>query len=532
MGICSAKSQNKQELKEQHEILPQQSPQLDPTSDAQRNQKSETNIPINKLGAQTSKQNLKGKMAPSPSTKPVKRMVWADQIIENSGQRGTLKTWISIKNAHFSKYYSVLNKEQSKCQIKLKEQLALVQHNLSGKIRVAEFIQKTLEGDQLVESIFKTQLNHPNLIKLDEIFQDASNYQIIHDFCNGGSLQQYLSNTVYTQQQAALILKQIIEIISYIHKLELNHNGLSLTSFQKYNQSNSNYIKLVDYKPIYVKKMISAKDNLMYLAPEAIMQPDIYTQERDIWSIGIMLYRMLSGQFPFKGSNKDELLQSIQKYQTFDEFDTESIPRTSVDFIKKLLRFDPKKRIKLNLALNDQWVKHNIEKSQVEQDQIVKQLDQNHPLSFLQCCFLQFMITTFQSDQEQSLYQIFGQFDINHDGKINRQELTQAYLKHCSNLQEVKEHVDSVFKGVDINRNGEIDFQEFLIGVIDRNILITIDNLKEAFRILSDVEGHISLAKMCQLYHNKKQQLKQQFSVYENNQINFKQFQELMFDAL
>ncbi|CAD8206137.1 unnamed protein product [Paramecium octaurelia] len=532
MGICSAKGKTKQELKEQHEILPQQSPQLDPTSDVQRNFKSETNITTNKLGAHSIKQNQKAKMAPSPSTKPIKRMVWADQIVENAGQRGTLKTWISIKNAHFSKYYSVLNKEQSKCRIKLNEQLALVQHNLSGKIRVAEFIQKTSEGDQLVESIIKTQLNHPNLIKLDEIFQDASNYQIIHDFCNGGSLQQYLSNTVYSQQQAALVLKQIVELISYIHNLELNHCGLSLQSFQKYNQSNSNYIKLVDYKAIYVKSMISTKDNLMFLAPEAILQPEIYTPERDTWSIGIMLYKMLSGQLPFRGSNKDELLQSIQKYQASDEFDTDTLPKTSVDFIKKFLRSDPKKRIKLNLALNDQWVRHNIEKSQAEQDQIVKQLDQNHALTFLQCCFMQFMITTFQSDQEQSLYQIFGQFDINHDGKINRQELTQAYLNHFSNLQEVKDHVETVFKGVDINRNGEIDFQEFLIGVIDRNSLITIDNLKEAFRILSDVEGYISLAKMQQLYHSKKQQLKQQFAAYENNQINFKQFQDLMFDAL
>ncbi|CAD8124287.1 unnamed protein product [Paramecium sonneborni] len=532
MGICSAKTKNNQELKEQQEIIPQQSPQLDPTQDVQRNHKSETNIKTNKLGTHSSNLNLKAKIVASPSAKPIKRMVWADQIIENSGQRGTLKTWISIKNVHFSKYYSVLNKEQSKCRIKFNEQMALVQHNLSGKIRVAEFISKTYEGDQLVESICKTQLNHPNLIKLDEIFQDSCNYQIIHDFCNGGSLQQYLSISVYTQQQAALILKQVIEIIQYVHKLELNHCGLSLVSFQKYNQSNSNYIKLVDYKPIYVKQMISTKDSLMYLAPEAINQPEIYTSERDVWSIGVMLYKMLSGQFPFQGSNKDELLESITKYQISDELITDCLPNNCVETIKKFLKCDPKKRIKLHLALNDNWIKNKIEQSQEEQDQICKQLDQNHPLSFLQCCFLQYMITTFQSDQEQSLYQIFGQFDINHDGKINRQELTQAYMKHFSNLQEVKEHVDTVFRGVDINRNGEIDFQEFLIGVIDRNALITTENIKEAFHILSDVEGHISLTKMSQLYHNKKQQLKQQFSIYENNQINFKQFQDIMFDAL
>lgn len=57
--------------------------------------------------------------------------------------------------------------------------------------------------------------------------------------------------------------------------------------------------------------MISTKDNLMYLAPEAIISPEIYTPERDTWSIGIMLYKMLSAHFPFKGSNKDELLSSI-----------------------------------------------------------------------------------------------------------------------------------------------------------------------------------------------------------------------------
>ncbi|CAD8192136.1 unnamed protein product [Paramecium octaurelia] len=531
MGICSAKHQQNLKITEQNEQQAKQSPPNDESLDIQRLVKSEKTIKYIKPTASSPKQIL-SKFAATPSTRQPKRMFWADQIVENSGLGGTLKTWISIKHTQFSKYYTMLNKDQFNYRLKQNDQIVVVQHNLSGRIMVAEMIRKTEQGDQLIESIIQTQLNHPNLIRIFEIFQDSNNYQIIHDFCNGAILSQNLHNSVYTQQQAALILKQIIEVVKHLHQKEVNHGGLTLASFQRCNQSNSNYIKLVDFKPIYLKSYISEKQIYQYMPPEAIKFPEIYTRERDVWSIGILLFQMLSGQFPFKGNNKEEVFEEIRKYSLQENLETKCLPAESVNFIKGFLQINPSKRIKLTEALNDHWLKHFIENQHEEQKQIVQQLENNHALNFLQCCFLQFMISTFSADQEQFFYQLFGQFDVNHDGRISKQDLTIAYIKHFSSPQEVKEHVDKVFKGIDINKNGEIDFQEFLIGVINKETLITEDNLKEAFKVLSDVEGFISLSKMCSLYHNKKQQLKQQFSAYENNQINFKQFQQLMFDAL
>lgn len=56
------------------------------------------------------------------------------------------------------------------------------------------------------------------------------------------------------------------------------------------NQSNSNFIKLVDFKPIYLKSYISEKEIYHYMSPEAIKFPELYTPERDVWSIGIILF--------------------------------------------------------------------------------------------------------------------------------------------------------------------------------------------------------------------------------------------------
>ncbi|CAK69759.1 unnamed protein product (macronuclear) [Paramecium tetraurelia] len=531
MGICSAKRQKNVQIKEHGEQQTKQTLQNDYSLDIQRQVRSERSIKSIKPTASSPKQVL-SKFAATPSTRQVKHMVWADQIVENAGFRGTLKTWVSIKNAQFSKHYTMLSKDQFCYRIKQLDHIVVVQHNLSGRIMVAEMIKKTDQGIQLIESIVKTQLYHPNLTRIFEIFQDSNNYQIIHDFCNGPLLSQHLHKCVYTQQQAALILKQMIEIVKHLHQYEVNHGGLTLASFQKCNQSNSNFIKLVDFKPIYLKSYISEKDIFLYMSPEAIKFPEDYTPARDVWSIGVIFYQMLTGEFPFKGNNKEEVFEEIMNYSVQEDLNSQCLPPESVDIIKRFFKFDPAKRINLNQVLNDHWLKHNIETQYEEQKLIVKQLENNHQLSFLQCCFLQFMISTFSADQEQILYQLFGQFDVNHDGKISKQDLTIAYIKHFSSIQEVKEHVDAVFKGIDINKNGEIDFQEFLIGVINKETLITEDNLKETFKILSDVEGFISLSKICTLYHNKKQQLKQQFSVYENNQINFNQFQQLMFDAL
>ncbi|CAD8081170.1 unnamed protein product [Paramecium primaurelia] len=531
MGICSAKPQQNLKIIQYHEKQSKQSPQNEQSLDIQRLVKSERSIKTIKPTALSPKQVL-SKFAVSPSTRQIKHMVWADQIVENQNFRGTLKTWVSIKNTQFSKYYTMLNKDQFHYKIKQNDHIVVLQHNISGRIMVAEMIKKTQQGNQFIESIIQTQLNHPNLIRIFEIFQDSNNYQIIHDFCNGTLLSQNLHNSVYTQQQAALILKQIIDVIKYLHQYDVNHGALTLASFQKCNQSNSNFIKLVDFKPIYLKSYIQEKEIYQYMSPESIKFPEFYTIERDIWSIGIILFQMLTGEFPFKGNNKEEVFEEIRKYSLQQEFNNKCLPSESVDIIKRFLQLDPSKRIMLNEALNEHWLKHFIENQYEEQEQIIKQLENNHEYNFLQCCFLQFMISTFSSDQEQFFYQLFCQFDINHDGKISKQDLTTAYIKYFNSIQEVKEHVDKVFKGIDINKNGEIDFQEFLIGVMNKNTLITEDNLKEAFKLLSDIEGFISLSKMCSLYHNKKQQLKQSFCAYENNQINFKQFQQLMFDTL
>ncbi|CAD8116912.1 unnamed protein product [Paramecium sonneborni] len=531
MGICSAKQQTNLKNKEHNEQLTKCSPHNEQSQEIQRLVNSERTIKTIKPIANSPNQ-IKSKFAATPSTRIPKHIIWADQIVENVGHLGTLQTWISLKNVQFSKYYTMLNKDQFHCRIKLNDQIVIVQHNLSGRILLAEMIKKSQQGNQFIESIVLNQLNHPNLIRIFEIFQDSNNYQIIHDFCNGTILSQNLHISVYTQKQAALLLKQIIEIVKHLHQQNVNHGGLTLSSFQMLNQSNSNFIKLVDFKPIYLKSYISEKEIYQYMSPEAIKFPEFYTFERDVWSIGIILFQMLTGEVPFKGKNKDEILDNIKNYSLQEDFNNKSLPFESVDLLKKFLKVDPTKRIKLNQALNEDWFKKYTETEYEEEKLIVQQLDNNHTLNFLQCCFLQFMISTYSADQEQFFYQLFGQFDVNHDGKISKQDLTIAYMKHFSNIKDVKEHVDALFKGIDINKNGEIDFQEFLIGAINKQTLITELNLKGAYKLLSDVDGFITLTKMCSLYHNKRSSLKQQFSFYENNQINFKEFQELMFRAL
>ncbi|KAJ6244539.1 ovarian-specific serine/threonine-protein kinase lok-related [Anaeramoeba flamelloides] len=226
---------------------------------------------------------------------------------------------------------------------------------------------------QLVSEIeILTKLDHPHTIGIEKVFE-TTNYLIIAlELITGGDLGQLLSRCGQLDEDLAKSLfYQIITAVDYLHEEGIVHRDLKPENILLTNKSRQPQIKITDFG---LSKIITMNHNLKtmcgtpaYLAPE-ILNSGIfgYSKNVDLWSCGVILYQMLSGELPFNNSNTNNnnqnnnnfnnLFQKIQEsYLDFNEDLWENISPSAQDLVENLLIKNPQKRFTTQQALNHQW---------------------------------------------------------------------------------------------------------------------------------------------------------------------------------
>jgi len=92
------------------------------------------------------------------------------------------------------------------------------------------------------------KLDHPNIMKLFEFYQDETNYYLITEYCNGGELfERIIRIKHFTEQKAAIIMKQILSAVAYCHKLKIVHRDLKPENILFENTNKNSGIKIIDF---------------------------------------------------------------------------------------------------------------------------------------------------------------------------------------------------------------------------------------------------------------------------------------------
>ena len=154
-------------------------------------------------------------------------------------------------------------------------------------------------------------LDHPNIVRLYEIYEDEQYVHLVMQYCAGGDVaERIIDNGKFSELEAAHIMEKLLGAVNYLHMHNISHRDLKAENFLYESRKSDSEIKLADFGMSFrfgiTQRMQSLAGSPYYLAPE--IKKGSYTKMCDIWSLGVFLYFILSGSHPFIGCDLDDIL--------------------------------------------------------------------------------------------------------------------------------------------------------------------------------------------------------------------------------
>ena len=365
------------------------------------------------------------------------------------------------------------------------------------------------ERDILNEIEILKKLDHPKILKVVDFYSTLKKYYIITEYCPEGELfNEIIKVGKFDEGQAAFIINQILKAVLYCHKMNIIHRDIKpenimITSREK---NGCLQVKLIDFGTAKIFEKGHQENKYVgssyYMAPEIIKRK--YDEKCDLWSIGVILYILLTGRPPFDGNDDEEILENVKK----GVYDKWSYPfpllsSQAKDLIVKLLQYDPKKRLSAEQALEHQWFKtaefKKKDKVNTIAPELAKELTENMTKyksdNILKCAVIAYLVHHITNTEEcLEASKLFIKIDLNSDGKIEKHELVQGFEKYWNiSKKEAKEKVDLIFANIDTDFNGFIEYEEFVRAAVNSSIFMSQNYLKFAFNYFDrDASGDIT----------------------------------------
>lgn len=204
-------------------------------------------------------------------------------------------------------------------------------------------------------------LNHPNIVHLEETFQDDNTLWIVMEYVPGGELHPVLKRAgSFPESVARQIIIQLLLAVEYIHQKGIVHRDLKPANMLLKDETDYQ-IKLADFG----FAVLVGPDSFLtsycgtgaYMAPEIVLDMN-YGKPVDIWACGVILYLMIAGEYPFQATPQQDLSGAIvaNKWQHNNHPKMQEASPGCRDFLSKLLTTDAKQRITAKEALKHTWI--------------------------------------------------------------------------------------------------------------------------------------------------------------------------------
>ncbi|KAG3285775.1 serine/threonine-protein kinase 33 [Ictidomys tridecemlineatus] len=219
-------------------------------------------------------------------------------------------------------------------------------------------------------------VNHKHIIHLEQVFETPKKMYLVMELCEDGELKAVLDRKGhFSENETRWIIQSLASAIAYLHTKDIVHRDLKLenilvkSSFVDANNEMNLNIKVTDFG-LAVKKHGRAEAMMqatcgtpIYMAPEVINAHD-YSQQCDIWGIGVIMYYLLCGEAPFLANSEETLFELIKKGELhFENPIWNSVSDCAKSVLKQLLKVDPAHRITAKELLDNQWLTGNTHSS-------------------------------------------------------------------------------------------------------------------------------------------------------------------------
>uniref|UniRef100_A0A915AGQ6 MAP/microtubule affinity-regulating kinase 3 n=1 Tax=Parascaris univalens TaxID=6257 RepID=A0A915AGQ6_PARUN len=246
----------------------------------------------------------------------------------------------------------------------------LAKHIPTGIEVAIKIIDKTALNPSSLHKLFREvkimkQLDHPNIVKLYQVMETDQTLYLVMEYASGGEVFDYLvAHGRMKEKEARAKFRQIVSAVQYLHQKNIIHRDLKAENLLLDSDMN---IKIADFgfsnQFVVGNKLDTFCGSPPYAAPELFQGKKYDGPEVDVWSLGVILYTLVSGSLPFDGQNLKELRERVLrgKYRIpfYMSTDCENL-------LKKFLVLNPARRGTLETIMKDRWMNIGYEEDELK----------------------------------------------------------------------------------------------------------------------------------------------------------------------
>ncbi|CAI9271073.1 unnamed protein product [Lactuca saligna] len=365
--------------------------------------------------------------------------------------------------------------------------------------------RKLANKDDIEDVRREVQIMHhlagqPNIVELKGAFEDKHSVHLVMELCAGGELfDRIIAKGHYTERAAASLLRTIVKIVHTCHSMGVIHRDLKPENFLLQSKDEDSPLLATDFGlSVFYKQGELFKDivgSAYYIAPEVLKRK--YGPEVDIWSIGVMLYILLSGVPPFWAESEHGIFNAILRgHVDFTSDPWPSISHPAKDLVKKMLTADPKHRLTAHQVLSHPWIVEDGEAPDKPLDNaVLGRLKQFRAMNQFKKVALRVIAGCLSEEEIMGLKKMFKGMDSDNSGTITLEELKHGLSKQGTRLTESE--VKQLMEAADADGNGTIDYEEFITATMHMNRMDREDHLYTAFQYFDkDNSGYITIEEL------------------------------------
>jgi len=414
----------------------------------------------------------------------------------------------------------------------------------TGEIRACKHLSKlnikNLEKFKREIEILK-KMDHPNIIKLYEVFESERSLYLVMEECKGGEVfdkivERIQAKQMYSEKDAANIIQQVMSCIQYCHNHNICHRDLKPENLLYLNPGSErdNRIKVIDFGLSQSADKLKTKVGTAYYVSPEILKGN-YTQLCDIWSAGVILYILLTGDPPFNGASDQIIYNKIMKFDfSFPENKWKHISKEAKDLLQNHMLVPENKRATAKKVLEHTWFKNAPDVPLTSLGFTTNFFIDYIQGSNMKKMSLMYIASRLDENEINNLKKVFSAFDKSKDGQISYEELRQGLIQLKSN-RITEQDIYFLFQALDVDRNGKIDYTEFIAATLQRANYLRNDRLLEAFlNFDKDKSGKITKEELLEaLKANKTQEkeIEKYIKAVDKNKdgkIDYNEFLDLM----